>query len=729
MKGGRCFLVVVRQKEKAECGLASLATVAKWYKKVIPLTELRTRFDYRSNGSSMLEISRQAEQMGFRTMGVHCSIEDLIQKASLPVILHWKNNHFIVLFKINKKRAVIGDPAYGLVSIPISEFLDNWIIKDNESIDKGFCLLLEPTPAFHQLEDIIEDKFPIMEFVLSYIRPYWKYLFYVSLDMLVGTLLVFILPFLTQGIIDIGIGDRNLAFISLAIIGQIFIFLSQSLMTILRQWINLHVSGRVSIALRTDFFAKLNRLPLSFFNADKLADMNMRIKDLGRFENLLTNKLLNFVFSVAQILIFSVVLFQYNPAIFTVFMSGTFFYILWITIFLKKRRDLDYRNFNINIKSNDHFIQSIGGMSDIRQAGKKQQRLWEWGSIQTKVFDVNKRVMILNQIVSNGASLINQLKNVSVTFITAYAAFKGEITLGMMLSVQFIVGQINVPIAQIIGFIHSFQNTKIGMERISEILILKDENNKETLNPVLGDISIRELYFRYNKNNMKTILKEININIPYGKHTAIIGESGGGKSTLIKLLTGEYEEYEGEILIGNTSFKNINKEYWRSCCGVVNQDGFIFAETLLYNITMGESNWDEKRLYLAMDTANLTEIVNELSNGIHTILTTRGTVLSSGQKQRILIARCLYKLPDFIFFDEATSSLDVVNEKEILSKIKLNYPKVTLISVAHRLNSIKDADQIIVISKGSVLEMGNHDYLLNRKGAYYELLHRQEDTD
>jgi ATP-binding cassette, subfamily B, bacterial len=742
------------QLDSRDCGPTCLRMVAKHYGKTYSLQGLREKSYITRGGVSLLGISDAAEGIGFRTTGVSISWEQLANEATLPCIVHWKQNHFVVVYGINansspffyKKRSssevvMVADPAHGLVKYAKEEFLAGWLSNKKDGENNGIALLVEPGPDFYNIDDEKQDKTKFV-FLLNYLRPHKGFFIQVMLAMLLGSMLQLIAPFLTQSVVDKGIGNQNLGFVMLVLIAQVILMLSQTSVDFIRNWLLLHISTRINISLISDFLIKLMKLPLGFFDTKMIGDIMQRIGDHSRIQSFLTGSSLSILFSMVNLIIFSIVMALYSIQILTVFFIGSIIYFFWVWMFLKKRRELDFKRFAQSSDNQSNLYQLITGMQEIKLNNCERQKRWKWERIQARLFRVSVQGLALSQRQQAGALIINQSKNIFITFLSATAVIKGDITLGMMMSLQYIIGQLNAPVEQMIGFMQAAQDAKISMERLGEIHQKEDEEPQGVIRigilPEHKDIHIDNISFQYEGPNSEMVLKDLSLVIPEGKTTAIVGTSGSGKTTIIKLLLGFYEPVKGEIRVGDTLLKNFSSSFWRSQCGAVLQDGFIFSDTIAENIAPGDENIDLSRLRKAVKAANIAEFIDGLPMGYNTKIGQEGSGISQGQKQRMLIARAVYKNPEFIFFDEATNSLDANNESVIMKNLDdffKGYLTVqdnnqtpaskTVVVVAHRLSTVRHADQIVVLEKGEIVEQGTHDELTNLKGAYYKLVKNQ----
>ena len=713
-----------------DCGPSCLRIIAKHYGKNYSLQNLREKSRITREGVSLLGISDAAEEIGMRTIGVSITFEQLINEATLPCIVHWGQNHFVVVYKISKKgeHIYISDPAEGLLKYTKKEFLNKWLSTKKDGEEKGIALLLEPAPDFYETEDDKLDK-TSFKFLFQYLKPQKKLITQLFLGLLTGSLLQLIFPFLTQSVVDFGISNQNIGFIYLVLIAQLTLYIGRTAVDFIRGWILLHISTRINISLISDFLIKLMKLPISFFDKKMTGDILQRINDHTRIESFLTSTSLNIIFAFVNLIIFGIVLLFYSMKIFVIFLVGSFLYGLWIWFFMKKRRVLDYKRFTQLSDNQSNVIQLITGMQEIKLHNSERQKRWEWERIQARLFKVNVKSLALNQYQQAGSVFLNETKNIFISFIAATSVIHGDMTLGMMLAVQYIIGQLNSPVEQMINFMRSAQDAKISLERLGEIHLKDDEENpdeaKITELPEIRDINIKNLFFSYSGSPDDFVLKDINLTVPDKKITAIVGTSGSGKTTLIKLLLGFYPPDKGEIRTGEIRLKNFSKRAWRNKCGTVMQDGFIFSDSIAKNIAVSDETVNKEKLLHSVNVANIREFIESLPLSYNTKIGQQGVGLSQGQKQRILIARAVYKNPEFIFFDEATNALDANNEKIIMDNLDKFFKGKTAIIVAHRLSTVKNADKIIVLEKGKLIEEGTHEELTKKKGAYYELVKNQ----
>ncbi len=720
-----------KQPDQMDCGPTCLRMVAKHYGKNFNLQRLRDISGINREGVSLLGISEAAEKIGFRTTGSRITLSQLSQ-IDLPAILHWNQNHFVVLYKIKKGIYYVADPGKGLIEFTEKEFAQRWISAHHDNESQGIVLMLSPTPDLYAQEGDKNDGLN-WSYLLRYLYQYKQLVIQLFVGLGVGSLLQLIVPFLTQSVVDIGINTRNLNFIYIILIAQTMLFLGRMSVDFIRSWILLHISTRINISILTDFLIKLMKLPMSFFDTKMTGDIMQRMNDQRRIESFLTGSTLNTIFSMFNLIIFTGVLAYYNVNIFIIFLVSSVLYSLWVIAFLKRRRDLDFKRFDISSKNQSSIVQLIGGMQEIKLNNCEQQKRWEWERLQAGLFKFSIKSLSLGQIQQAGAFFINEGKNIVITFLVAKSVIDGQLTLGGMMAIQYIVGQVNSPIEQLLGFIQSLQDAKISLERLNEIHQMEDEEplDKTLLKelPINKSISIQGLNFTYPGAGNEPVLKGINLDIPEGKTTAIVGMSGSGKTTILKLLLRFYTPQKGEIKIGATYIDQIGYRYWRGQCGIVMQDGFIFSDSIARNIAVADEVPNMAKLQHAIKVANITDLIESLPLGLNTKIGAEGNGISQGQKQRILIARAVYKDPEYIFFDEATNALDANNESIIMQNLEDFFKGRTVVVVAHRLSTVKNADNIVVLDKGVIIEQGTHAELTKNKGEYYQLVKNQLDLN
>lgn len=752
-----------KQLNAMDCGSTCLRMVAKYYSKHYNANTLRQKAGFSKAGVSLLGISQTAEQIGFRTRGVKLTYVQL-KEAPLPCILHWNQNHFVVLISTVKNKIKIADPAKGIITYTKEEFLNHWLSSENENNEStGIALLLEPTPAFYNEEGEKEQKLS-WKLVMQYLMQSKWQITQVFAALIVTSLIQLIFPFLTQSIVDTGINAQNLQFVVIVLIAQLMLTFSKTIVDFIRSRLLLRISNILNLQILSDFWIKVTKLPLSYFDSHHTGDTLQRINDNRQIQSFLTGSALNTLFSVFNFFVYAIVLVIYNVELFFIFIIGSIIYFAWIRFFLKIRRKINYQTFHLSAKENNATLQLIQGMQEIRLNNAEKQKRWDWENIQASVFKLNFKNLNYNQWQQAGATLINNIQDIAITFIVAKLVIDGKLTLGAMLAVQYIIGQLSGPVNQWVGFVQSAQDAKISMERLNEIHQLDDEEKPEKMYthflPEDKSIMIKDLSFTYPGAGNDPVLNNINLLIPQGKITAIVGISGSGKTTLLKLLLKVYDKYEGEIRVGEylnngyakklkgfenlaglehnhkghahrknpeggLRFESISPSFWRKTCGAVMQEGYIFNDSIAGNIAVGEENINYNTLLDSCETANILSFIESLPNGFYTELGSEGTGLSQGQKQRLLIARAVYKNPEYLFFDEATNSLDANNEKEIVENLERFFKGKSVIVVAHRLSTVKNADKIVVLNKGEIAEEGTHEELTLQQGKYYELVKNQ----
>lgn len=714
-----------------DCGPTCLKMVAKFYGKNYSLQNLRDRCHITREGVSLLGISDAAESIGFRTTGVKVTWTQMVEEMPMPCIVHWNQRHFVVVYDVVKKHGVykvmVADPASGLLEYTEEDFRGLWL--ESERKTEGIALILEPTPKFYEEEGDDERRHYGFGYVLKYLRPYRTYIIQILLAMLTASVISLLMPFITQSVVDKGIGTGSLSLIVVLLIAQLTLTLGGLANNLIRSWLMLHTTSRVSISLISDFLCKLMRLPIAFFDSKMVGDIMQRIGDYNRIQTFLTGSLLSMVIAVVSFVVYGLIMAGYNATIFIVFLIGASLYVFWVLLFMKRRRKLDYMRFQQASANQSNIVQLIGGMQEIKLNNCEKQKRWEWESIQAKLFKVGVKSLTLGQVQEIGCTFIDQTKNILMSFIAAKSVIDGGMTLGMMMALQYIMGQINAPISQFISFVQSAQDASISLDRLGEIHEMKDEEPAEEERikdiPSDADIVFRDVVFQYDGPHSPKVLDEVSLTIPSGKVTAIVGASGSGKTTMLKMMLGFYPPVSGEVLLGNVSLKNYSESRWRARCGTVMQEGYIFSDTIAANIAVSEEYPDMERVRWAAGVSNIKYWIEGLPLGYGTKIGADGHGLSSGQKQRILIARAAYKDSRYLFFDEATNSLDANNERTIMENLERLFSEKTVVVVAHRLSTVKNADNIIVLDKGRIAEQGTHSQLTALRGKYYELVKNQ----
>lgn len=714
------------QMDSQDCGPASLKIVAQYYGRYFSLQYLRDQCGIRKEGVSMLDISTGAESIGLRTLALRCTLQELVESVPLPLIVYWKESHFIVVYKTTSRYVYVSDPAKGKIRYTHEEFKEGWLPSGQE---RGALLALEATADFGQTEDEKQMEKESLISIIRYLVPYKRQFVTVIVIMSLVTLLQGVLPFISKAVIDTGIKVSDIRFIYMVLIGNIVILLSITVFNVVRDWILLHITSRVNIALISDYLIKLMKLPVTFFENKLIGDILQRAQDHERIRSFIMNNSLSFLFSVFTFFVFSVILCFYHHILFYIFLAGSLLYVIWVTLFLAIRKKLDWEYFELISKNQSYWVETVSAIQDIKIYNIEKPRRWKWEAIQARLYKVNQRVLNVTNMQNLGAQFIESMKNMAIVFYCALAVIQGEITFGVMISTQFILGMLNGPLIQFINFIISAQYAKISFYRMNEIRHLEDEETvmstgKNVMIPAQRDLLLRNVMFQYHPN-APLVLKQINLIIPYRKVTAIVGGSGCGKSTLLKLLVRLYKISYGEISIGGMNIENISLRQWRDMCGIVMQDGKLLNDTILNNIVLYAEKIDYDRVEEACRIAQIDKEIYRMPKGFDTLIGETGRGLSGGQKQRLLIARALYKNPEFLFLDEATNALDTVNEAQLIQALNGAFANRTVIVVAHRLSTIKNADQIVVMHQGEIVEIGNHESLMKQENYYYRLVSSQ----
>lgn len=711
-----------------DCGPACLKMVAAFYKKNFSLELLRKKCYITKEGISFLGLSEAADSLGFKTIGVKIPFEMFTDNVPLPCIVHWRQKHFVVVYKIKNDKIWVADPAIGLIKYSKEEFIRNWSSTITDGKPTGLVLIIEPSPALYKIEDE-QEKTHGFRFLLKYFRLYRKYLGQLILGLLLGSCIQLIIPFLTQSIIDIGLNNNDIGFIYLILFAQLALVIGRMSVEFIRGWLLLHIGARVNVAIISGFLQKLMSLPVAFFDTKLTGDILQRIEDNNRIEEFLTSASLSILFSFFNLIVFGIVLAIFNLKILALFITGSVIYIIWVSLFMKSRARLDHQRFKEMSASSTKLINIVNGMQEIKLTQSELNMRWDWENLQASLFRLKVKGLGVVQYQSAGATFINEVTNILITIIAATAVLKGSMTLGMMLAVQFIIGQLNVPVNQIILFFRMSQDAKMSLDRLAEVHHMDDEESDSELKvhklPEKTDIHVNNLSYQYEGPRSPFALKDVDIFIGENKITAIVGTSGSGKTTLLKMILGFYQPVNGEILVGDAQLFNLSIKIWREKVGAVMQDGFLFPDTVARNIAPGSEEIDEEKLVNAAELANIKEFIESLPLGYNTKIGANGHGLSEGQKQRLLIARVVYKNPEIVIFDEATNALDASNEKVIVEKLGEFFIGKTVIVVAHRLSTVRDADKIVVLDNGRVVETGTHLSLIEKKGAYYNLVKNQ----
>lgn len=720
------------QHDSMQCGIACLQMICKYFGRDYTLSALSRYCFATTEGVSLLGISEAADTLGLHTLSARATVDELAENP-LPAILHWNQNHFVVLYKVkNGRKFYVSDPAKGRITYSYDEMIDHWASTMSYGRPAGIAMFFETTPAFFEFKmegmtDASERR--SFRFLFGYVKKYRKYFVQIVIGLILGSCMQLVLPFLTQAIVDVGIKGKDLNIIWLILLGQLMLTASRTAIDFYRRWILLRIGMNINISLLSDFFVKLLKLPMSFFDTKLMGDLMQRMSDHSRVNNFLTQNCLNVTFSMLTFVVFSVVLFLYSKLVFGIFLLGSLGYGCWLLSFLRRRKVIDYELFEQQSINNNRTYEFITSMQEIKLQDCERRKCKEWETVQHNLFNVQQKSLKLQQTQEAGSIFINEIKNMVITVVAAASVIHGDITLGMMLAIQYIIGQLNSPVEQLMQFFYSLQDVKISLERINEIHLMDDENGKDGLKEQVEDaeegIALSHVDFKYDPHALHNTLSDINIHVPHGKVTAIVGASGSGKTTLIRLMLGYYPVSGGKLTIGGTDVNTLNKKWWRRQCGVVMQEGAIFSESIARNIAVDDHSVNQEQLYQAADLACIKDDIFYLPLRFDTKIGRDGMGLSQGQKQRILIARAIYKNPDYLFLDEATNSLDASNEYDIVTNLENFYAGKTVVIVAHRLSTVRNADQIIVLKHGQVVEIGNHESLTAKRGAYYQLVRNQ----
>ena len=721
-------LKFVRQLDSNDCGIACLKMIAGYYGKEFSHNFLSGICYRNKSGVSMLNIKDSAEAIGFKAKGILIDFNKL-KTIPFPIIAYWNQSHYVVIHDIKGDKVAVADPAKGMLTYNRGSFLKCWATNSDEINPKGVALLLMPTPKFYQLQENRTSNIKLTN-LFKYVLPYKAYILKVIIGITLSMLMGLILPLLTQVVVDNGIPSKNIRFIVIILLSQIFLSIGTSTNTFIHNWLFLHISTRISVTLVSDFLNKLMKLKIAFFDSRLIGDIIQRISDFDRVENFLCSSLITAFTVVCIFIINGSLIVKYSFSILLIFLLGSILYVLWILFFRRKRENIDYMRFQESSLNYSNVIQLISGIHDIKLNTCENKKRFEWEKIQIKLHNINTKSLWVNQIQDIGASLIDNLKNIIISFITIRYVINEELTIGMYVSIQYIVGQLNVPLYQLIGLIQQIQDVNISLTRINDIY------SKEEENEMLGDLALSEknivfndVTFQYGGLHSPKVLSDINISVPYGKTTAIVGASGSGKTTLLKLMLGYYPPTTGTILLGNRNIDEVNIREWRNKCAIVIQEGYLFSDTIAGNIALSGDTIDMEKVKYSAKIACINTFIESLPKQYETKIGMDGVNLSSGQKQRILIARAIYKEANYIFLDEATNSLDATNEYDIVNNLNYHFREKTLVIIAHRLSTVRHADNIIVLNKGTVVEQGTHQDLISIHGVYYQLVKNQLETD
>ena len=728
----------VYQPDSKDCGPACLQSIARYYGKDVPLQRIREMSAITREGVTMLGLSEAALRIGLKTTGVRITLEQLAESMPLPCILHWNQNHFVVCYDVKgrgkRTRFHVMDPAAGKIKYGVTDMRRHWISGVLEGEDIGLAMEVEKMPEFNREDECGKSGVNGLGYFLRHILPFkFRYLHLLA-GALVVMMLGYCLPFLSQSMVDVGIRNRDLDYIMLIVLMQVVIALSQMSIQFVQSWLSLHMHTMIDISLIEEYLGKLTRMPLHFFEIKTMGDILQRVGDHGRIKGFLMNNLIGIVFASGTFLVFSTILAMYNWQIFAVFMTGNTLYVLWVWFFLKYRREIDNKMFSLSSRLQNNMVQFVEGMPEIKLNNLERERLWKWRSIQAGMYKAGMRAMKIGQIQQSGSVFFSTVTNILLSYMAARLVVRGEMTLGMMMSLSFIIGQVAGPIGSFIGFVHSWQDAKISMERLNDINSQEDESKDDDIKlpelPAGRDIIFNDVSYSYSGADRNYALQHVTLRIPEGKTTAVVGASGSGKTTLLKMILGFYIPQKGQVAIGGTPLQSIKPSAWRRHVGSVMQDGYIFSETIARNIALtATDDIDKEKLYDAAEKVNILDYIYSQPLSFSTMIGSEGVGLSQGQKQRILLARAIYKNPEYLILDEATNALDTHNERQILLNLHDFCKGKTVVVAAHRLSTVRDADNIVVLDHGSVVEQGTHDELIGRKSYYYNLVKSQLEHD
>lgn len=716
-----------RQFDKMDCGPACIRMVASHYGKDYPLSYLRSLSHLTREGVSVAGIRDALEKIGADSASFEMTMEQLRTKCPLPAILHWEQNHFVVLYDVKQHKLTkkwtyfVANPAYGKHGFSESSFEKYWL-----NGDTGIVIAVEPQEEFYDKKPV-KEKHSLTRFARKYVWPFRWELSQSALSMLFGMLLALVTPFLTQAMVDDGINMRNMGLILNILFAQLSLFIGTFIMGLISSHVSLYMSTRININILSDYLGKLLKLPMTFFDTKSVGDYQQRLGDHGRLQNFITYSTLQTLFSIVSAPFYLAIIGWYSMVILSVYLLLTGLSTVWMIYFFRRRKALDYEQFKVNSENQNKQYELMSGITDIKLNGYDDYKMEEWRTLQERSYQMNVKMLKLGQIQETGFTLIGQLRNIFITCWIAAEVVNGHLTLGMMMSISAIIGLVNGPLSQLIGFLQQFQDAKISLERSEEVHLCANEDSIAQVDIPIDtpqDIEVNNLTFSYTGSIGQPALKNVSFTIPAGKKTAIVGESGSGKTTLMKLLLKFYEPTKGEIKLGGKNLKNFSAKSIRRASGIVMQDNFIFSDTIKRNIILGEQENNEQ-LKRALTTACLNEFIKKQPLGVNTKIGAEGIGVSGGEKQRIMIARAAYKRPAYLMLDEATSSLDAENEKNITQNLENDFKERTQIVIAHRLSTVKNADRIIVLRNGEVVEEGNHAELIAQHGYYYQLIHNQ----
>jgi ATP-binding cassette subfamily B protein len=715
-----------KQLDAMDCGPVCLKIITEHYGKIFPLAHFRKLCSIGKQGTTMANMIAASKSLGFKTLAAELPYLQLRNKVSLPCILHWEKEHYVVLYRITDKHAWLSDPAMtSRLKVKTKDFIHSWQIE--EGSDLGRALLLETTPAFEEQQGIATHSASLWS-LLPYLKLHRKSLIPIGLSLILASVFSLIIPLLTQLIVDKGINGKNTNLLFLICIGQLMLFSGRMLMDFLRARLLFRLGARTSITLLKEFLAKLMQLPFSFFDNRQAGDNMQRVNDNQRVEEFLTNSLISFILSLITLVVLGGVLCYYNWQIFLIFLAGATISVLWSNSFKQKRKVIDQKKFKVLSANQQLLLEIFYAMQEIKLTGSEKEKQQLWEGLQDRSYDLKLEALQLDQLMQGIGYFINEVKNVLITYAAAMLVINDQVTLGGMLAITYICGQLNTPVTQLVEFARVSQNKKFSLQRMAEVHEEIPEDFGLSNQPIPSgpeDILLKQVSFQYGNPEAPFVLKNLDLLIPAGKVTAIVGMSGSGKTTLIKLLLKFYQVSKGAISIGNRSIDQLHAKDWRAACGVVMQDGYIFMDTIANNIYAGAFVKNERRLHEVARMANMHDFFSSMPFGYQTVVGKDGYGLSEGQKQRLLIARLIYRNPAYVFLDEATNALDAHNELSIVNNLNEFFIGKTVLIVAHRLSTVKNADQIVVLNQGELVEKGTHQELIQRKGSYYHLIKNQ----
>jgi ATP-binding cassette subfamily B protein len=717
-------------------GFSCLEIIINYYDKNFSISEFREMVESEVANGALLAISDVAERIGFRARWMELTDEQLIKQVNTPCILYWRDGRFIVKGpgKNTKRTRKVNciDPSAGSLQVDVDDLLAGWATRLNGAGKMvGAVMILEPGFKFWSWKKGEVSKFSWRR-VGQYFHGKYSLISGIVLAFIITSIAQLIFPFLVQSVVDVGIKRKDYNFITLVLSAQVMMVFGRMSVDFIRARLLMQISGAASLSIISDFWIKLSKLSISYFERTRRGDVLQRVQDSRKMLVFMTGPMLNTFFSSLNFVVLSIVLIMHKLDLFLVFIAGMVIYLTWTKLLFGGRKKVNQQLFDASAVDNNSTLQMVAGMEEIKLNNIEQPKRWEWEDVQVDLFRASLRNLNYGQLQQTGGIMINNIKDVVLLFLVARYVIQGQLTFGAMLAIQYITGQLSAFIDQFIGFFISLQDAKISMDRLNEVHLLEDEENEVDRNllrmlPYKKDIRLKSLSFAYPGENDEAILNNIDLIIPEGKTTAIVGGSGSGKTTLLKLLLKFYDSYRGNILIGDTDFRDLSPAYWRSQCAAVLQDGFIFSDTIANNIALEYEGPDHDRLIKACKNANVLSFIEDLPNGFNTRIGPQGTGISQGQKQRLLIARAIYKNAHYWFLDESTNALDANNERVIISNMSKVLRGKTVVIVAHRMSTIKDAHQIIVMDRGCIVEQGSHFELSNLKGRYYDLLSNQLD--